>query len=68
MIDKPIVVLINMNLSELTIEIQALLDEFVDFIVDELLNASSPIRSISHHIDLILGESFLNEAAYRITP
>jgi hypothetical protein len=45
-----------------------LLDEFVDIVIDELPNTLLPIRSISHHIDLILGASFLDIAAYRLTP
>lgn len=37
-------------------------------IVDELPNALPLIRSLSHHIDLILGASFPNKVAYRLTP
>jgi hypothetical protein len=36
--------------------------------VDELPCLLPPIRSISHHIDLILGASLLNKAVYRLTP
>jgi hypothetical protein len=49
-------------------KIQKLLDEFVDIVVDELPHSLPPIRSISHHIDLIPGESFPNKEAYRLTP
>jgi hypothetical protein len=31
-----------------------MLDEFVDIIVDDLPNTLPHVRSISHHIDLIL--------------
>jgi hypothetical protein len=37
-------------------------------VVDELPHSLPPIRSFSHHIDLILGASFPNKAAYRLTP
>jgi hypothetical protein len=36
--------------------------------VDKLPHSLPPIRSISHHIDLILGDSFPNKALYRLTP
>jgi hypothetical protein len=44
------------------------LDDFVDIVVDELPHTLPPIRSISHHIDLIQREFFPNKAAYRLTP
>jgi hypothetical protein len=48
-------------------EIQKLLEEFVDIVVDELPRLFPPIRSVSHHIDLILRASFPNKATYRLT-
>jgi hypothetical protein len=36
--------------------------------VDELPHSFPPIRSISHHIDLILGDSLPNKESYRLTP
>ena len=45
-----------------------MLEKFVDIVVDDFLSKLHPIRSISHHIDLILGASFLNKVAYRMTP
>jgi hypothetical protein len=49
-------------------EVQELLDNFADIVVDELPNSFPPIRSISHHIDLIRGESLPNKGAYILTP
>jgi hypothetical protein len=37
------------------------MDEFIDIVVDELPHSLLAIRSIIHHIDLILGESFSNK-------
>ena len=44
-----------------------MLDEYTDIIVDKFPNDLPPIRSISHHIDLIRGEILPNKAAYRLT-
>jgi hypothetical protein len=54
--------------DDLPEEVQELLDNFVDIVVDELPNSLPPIRSISHHIDLIPGASLPNKAVYRLTP
>jgi len=67
-IRRPKVILTSKNLDDLSEEIKTLLNEFVDIIMDELPNALPPIRSISHHIDLILGASLPNKASYRLTP
>ena len=67
-IRRPKVILTSTNLDDLSEEIKTLLNEFVDIIMDELANALPPIRSISHHIDLILGASLPNKASYRLTP
>jgi hypothetical protein len=53
--------------DDLPIEIQELLDNFVDIIVDELPRSLPPIRSMSHHINLNLGEILPNKGAYRLT-
>ena len=45
-----------------------MLNDFAHIIVDELPNALPPIKSISHHIDLIPRASFSNKATYRLTP
>jgi hypothetical protein len=62
------VILTSTTINDLPAEVQALLDEFVDTIVDELLDTLPPIGSISHHIDLIPGASLPNKVAYKLTP
>jgi hypothetical protein len=65
---KPKIVLTSTRVDDLPDEIQELLEEFADIIVDELARSLPPIRSVSHHIDLIPGASFPKKAAYRLTP
>ena len=65
---KPRVVLTSNSMDDLPEKIWELLDNFTDIVVDELPNSLPPIRSINHHIDLILGEILPNKAAYRLTP
>jgi hypothetical protein len=65
---KPKIVLTSKRVDDLPEEVQGLLEEFTDTIVDELPRSLPPIRSVNHHIDLILGASFPNKAAYRLTP
>ena len=67
-IGKPRTVITNTRIDELPVEIQKLFDEYVDIVVDDLLDELPPIRSISHHIDLIPRASLPNKAAYRMTP
>ena len=57
-----------MNLDDFPVEVKTLLDECADIIVDEFPNTLPPVRSISHHIDLISGASLPDKAAYRLTP
>jgi hypothetical protein len=68
LVRKPRIVLNNTRIDDLPEEIQELLEEFVDIVVDELPCSLPPIRSISHHIDLIPGASFPNKATYRLMP
>jgi hypothetical protein len=49
-------------------EVQELLDNFANIVVDEMPTSFQPIRSINHHIDLILGASLPNKETYRLTP
>jgi flagellar motility protein MotE (MotC chaperone) len=65
---KPRVVLTSTRVDDLPEEIQELLEEFADIVVDELPHSLPPMRSVSHHIDLIPGASLPNKAAYRLTP
>jgi hypothetical protein len=65
---KPRIVLTSTRVDDLPEEIQELLGEFADIIMDELPRSLPPMRSVSHHIDLILGASLPNKAAYRLTP
>jgi hypothetical protein len=65
---KPRIVLTSTRVDDLPEEIQELLGEFADIIVDELPCSLPPMRSVSHHIDLIPGASLPNKAAYRLTP
>jgi hypothetical protein len=65
---KPKVVLTSTRVDDLLEEIQELLEEFADIVVDKLPHLLPPMRSVSHHIDLIPGDSLPNKAAYRLTP
>jgi hypothetical protein len=62
------VVLTNTKIDDLPIEIQKLLEEYGDIVVNDLPNSLPPIRSISHHIDMIPGARLLNKSTYRTTP
>jgi hypothetical protein len=64
---KPRIVLTRTRVDDLPEEVQELLEEFTDIIVDELPRSLPPIRSVSHHIDLILGASFPNKVVYILT-
>ena len=61
-------ILPNTYVDDLPKEIQELLENFADIVVDELPHSLPPIRSIRHHIDLILGASLPNKKEYRLTP
>jgi hypothetical protein len=68
LVRKPKIILTSTRIDDLPEEIQELLGEFVDIVVDELPCLLPPIRIISHHIDLILGAIFPNNAAYQLMP
>ena len=65
---KPRFILTSTSVKDFPIEIQELLEKFVDIGVNELPHSFPPIRSISHHIDLIPGASLPNKKDYRLTP
>jgi hypothetical protein len=65
---KPRIVLTSTRVDDLLDEVQELLEEFADIIVDKLPRSFPPMRSVSHHIDLILGASLPNKAMYMLTP
>ena len=67
-VGRPKVILTSTNLDDLPEEVKMLLDDFSNIIVDEFPNALPPIKSISHHIDLIPRASFPNKVAYKLTP
>jgi hypothetical protein len=52
------IVLTSTRVDDLPEEVQKQLEEFTNIVVDELPRSLPPIRSVSHHIDLILGTSF----------
>jgi hypothetical protein len=62
------IVLTSTRVDDLPDKIQELLEEFADIVVDELPHSLPPMRSVSHHIDLIPGASLPNKATYRLTP
>ena len=68
MVRKLGIVLNSTRVDDLPEEIQKLLEEFAGIVVDELPHSLPPIRSISHHIDIIPGASLPNKAGYRLTP
>jgi hypothetical protein len=65
---KPRIVLTSTRVDDLLGEIQELLEEFADIVVDKLPRSLPPMRSVSHHIDLIPGDIFPNKSAYRLMP
>jgi hypothetical protein len=63
---KPRIILTRTRVDDFPGEIQELLEEFADIDVDELPHSLPPMRSVSHHIDLIPGANFPNKATYRL--
>jgi hypothetical protein len=65
---KPRIVLTSTRVDDLPKEIQELLEDFADIVVDKLPCSLPPIKSISHHIDIIPRASLPNKPAYRLMP
>lgn len=65
---RPRAVLLYTKITDFPEEIQNMLQEFSDIVVDDLMDKLPPKRSISHHIDFILGASLPNKEAYRMIP
>jgi hypothetical protein len=65
---KPRIVLTSTRVDDFPGEVQELLEEFAGIVVDELPRSLPPMRSVSHHIDLIPGASLPNKSTYRLTP
>ena len=57
-VGKPRTVVTNTRVDELPIEVQKLLEEYVDIVVDDLPDKLPPVTSISHHMDLTSGLVF----------
>ena len=55
------------KLNSVPLEIQPLLNEFKEIVVDDLPTGLALFKSISHHIDLMLGSSFPNKAPHIMT-
>ena len=66
-VGKPKIVLINTRFDDFLVEVQDALNEHVDIVVDDFPSELPQVRSINHHIDLIIGASFPNKDAYKIT-
>jgi hypothetical protein len=67
MVRKPRIFLTSTRVDDLPDEVQELLEEFANIIVDKLPHSLPPVRSVSHHIDLIPGSNFPNKSLYRLT-
>ena len=58
----------HIEIVYLPVELHEMLHEFNDIVVYDLPSELPPKRSISHHIELILGKIIPNKVAYRMTP
>ena len=61
-------VIVEIGRSQAPTKIENFLNEYKDIIVEDIPNGLSLVRSISHCMDLILGDSFPNKEPYRFTP
>lgn len=65
---RPRTVPLHTKISDLPKKIQDILQAFNDIVVDDLPDKLPPKRSITYHIDFILGASLPNKAAYQMSP
>ena len=68
MVGKPRTVLTNTRFDDFLVEVKDVLNEDVDIVVDDFLIELPPVRSISHHIDLIPRSSLPYKVSHRMTP
>jgi hypothetical protein len=68
LVRKPIFFLTSTSMDDFPEEVHDLLENFFDIVVDVFPNSFPCIKSINHHIYLILGESLPNKATYILTP
>ena len=61
LVGKRKVILTSTNLDDFPTEVKIFLDDYSHIIVDEFPNSLPPMRSISHHIDLIPGAILPNK-------
>ena len=55
------------KVEEVPAEVAELLKEFPDIISDNIPDGLPPVQKITHQMDLILGASFPNKVAHRMT-
>ncbi|KAH9299560.1 hypothetical protein KI387_031242, partial [Taxus chinensis] len=65
---NPKSIVTNTKLVDLPLEIQDMLSEYMDIVVDDIPNELPPVKSISHHIDLILMANLPNKSTYMMAP
>jgi hypothetical protein len=65
---KPRVILTNTSMDDFPVKFKSCWMSLLILWWMSYLTLYHPLRSISHHIDLIPGESFPNKEAYRLTP
>lgn len=54
--------------SDMPLEVKGFSVEFDEIVSKDLPKGLPPMRSINHHIDLVLEVSLPNKVAYRLTP